>query len=95
MWTISAITSQNKNGGDSWGTLYGEPMGRPVVHYKKSKNLSDEAYIQSSDINSPEIIKTSQKIKRLSKTCAFALNDCIYASPEIFLDFLMSFIAKR
>ena len=36
---------QNKNGGDSWGTLYREPMGRLVLHYKKSKNLSGEAYI--------------------------------------------------
>ena len=59
-------------------------MGRSVLHYKKSKNLSGEAYIQSSDTNSPEIIKTSQKIERLIKTRAFALNDCIYASPDIF-----------
>ena len=87
--------SQNKNGGDSWGTLYREPMGRSVLHYKKSKNLSGEAYIQSSDTNSRGIIKTSQKIERVIKTRAFALNDCIYVSPEIFLDFLMSFIAKR
>ena len=27
-----------------WGTLYREPMGRLVLRYKKSKNLSDEAY---------------------------------------------------
>ena len=52
-------------------------MGRSVLHYKKSKNLSGEVYIQSSDTNSPGIIKTSQKIKRLIKTRAFALNDCI------------------
>ena len=60
---FSAITSQNKNGGDSGGTLYREPMGRSVLRYKKSKNLSGEAYIQSSDTNSPGIIKTSQKSK--------------------------------
>ena len=41
------MTSKNKNGGDSGGTLYREPMGRLVLHYKKSKNLSGEAYIQS------------------------------------------------
>ena len=69
-------------------TLYREPMGRSVLHYKKFKNLSGEVCIQSSDTNSPGIIKTSQKIERLIKTCAFALNDCIYASPEIFVGFL-------
>ena len=57
-------------------------MGRSVLHYKKSKNLSGEVYIQSSDTNSPGIIKTSQKIERLIKTHSFALNDCIYASPD-------------
>ena len=70
-------------------------MGRLVLGYKKSKNLSGEAYIQSSNTNSPGIIKTSQKVERLSKTRASALDYCIYASPETFLDFLMSFIAKR
>ena len=76
------------------GTLYREPMGRLVLCYKKSKNLSGEAYIQSSNTNLPGITKTSQKIERLSKTRALALDDCIFASPEIFMDFLMSFIAK-
>ena len=66
-----------------------------MLRYKKSKNLSGEAYIQSSNTNSPRIIKTIQKIERYSKIRALALDDCIYASPEIFLDFLMSFIAKR
>ena len=23
LWTLSAMTSKNKNGGDSWGILYG------------------------------------------------------------------------
>ena len=70
-------------------------MGRLVLRYKKSKNLSGEAYIQSSNANLPGIIKTSQKIERFSKTRVLELDDCIYASPEIFLDFLMLFIAKR
>ena len=70
-------------------------MGRLVLRYKKSKSLLGEAYIQSYNTNSPGIIKTSQKIERFSKTRALVLDDCIYASPEIFLDFLMSFIAKR
>ena len=61
------LPSQNKNGGDTWGTLYREPMGRLVLRCKKSKNHSGEAYIQSSNTNSPGIIKTSQKIERLSK----------------------------
>ena len=33
------------------GTLYREPMGRLVLRHKKSKNLSGEAYIQSSNTN--------------------------------------------
>ena len=61
----------------NWGTLYRQPMGRLVLRYKKSKNLSGEAYIQSSNTNSPGIIKTSQKIERFSKTRALALDDCI------------------
>ena len=41
---------------------------RLVLRYKKSKNLSGEAYIQSSNTNSPGIIKTSQKkLKGLAK----------------------------
>ena len=59
-------------------------MGRLVLRYEESKNLSGEAYIQSSNTNSPGIIKTSQKIERLSKTRALALDNCIYASPERF-----------
>ena len=77
-WTISAMTSRNKNGGDSMGTLYREPMGKLMLRYKKSKNLLGEAYIQSSNTNSPGITKTSQKIERLSKTRGLALDDCIF-----------------
>ena len=43
------MTSRNKNGGYSGGTLYREPMGRLVLRYEESKNLSGEAYIQSSN----------------------------------------------
>ena len=39
------MTSRNKNGSDSMGTLYRQPMGRLVLRYKKSKNLSGEAYV--------------------------------------------------
>ena len=48
------MTSRNKNGGDSMGTLYRHPMGRLVLRYsgyKKSKNPTGEAYIQSSNAN--------------------------------------------
>ena len=50
-------------------------MGKLVLRYKKSKNLSGEAYIQSSNTNSPGIIKTSQKIERFSKIRALLLDD--------------------
>ena len=33
IWMISAMTSQNKNGGDSGGTLYREPMKRSAFCY--------------------------------------------------------------
>ena len=33
-WALSAITSQNKNGGDSGGTLYREPMERLSFRYE-------------------------------------------------------------
>ena len=80
------MTSRNKNGGYRGETLYREPMGRLVLRYEESKNLSGEAYIQSSNTDLPGIIKTSQKIEKLSKTRALVLDDCIYASPERFLD---------
>ena len=47
-------------------------------------------YVQSSNTNSPGIIKTSQKIERLSKTCAFALDDCIYIRMPHLKDFWIS-----
>ena len=33
LWTISTMTSKNKNGGDSGGTLYREPMEGLAFHY--------------------------------------------------------------
>ena len=56
------MTSRNKNGGDSMGTLYGEPMGRLSFRYgdiKKSKNISGEAYIQSSNDNARVLLNLS------------------------------------
>ena len=33
LWTLSTMTSKNKNGGDSGGTLYREPMEGLAFHY--------------------------------------------------------------
>ena len=30
-WTLSVMTSKNKNGGDSWGTLHGKAYGEVDV----------------------------------------------------------------
>ena len=62
--------------GSLWGvfTLYREPMGRSVLHTIRNPKTFQVRHIiiESSDTNSPGIINTSQKIKRLSKTRAFA-----------------------
>ena len=34
----------NKNGGDSWGTLYGRPMERLAFHYDRHEEIAN--YIQ-------------------------------------------------
>ena len=73
--------SQNKNGSDILGDFMQEAYGE--VSDKKSKNLSGEAYTQSSNTNLPGIIKTTQIIERLSKAHAFALYDCIYSMPHL------------
>ena len=63
-------------GGFSTGILWG---GLQYYTIKNPKTFQvGHIYIQSSNTNSPGIIKTSQKIERLNKTCAFALDDCIY-----------------
>ena len=59
---------------------------------KKSKNISGEAYLQSSNANARVLLNLS--IFWLVFTRVFiipgelVLDDCIYASPERFLDFL-------
>ena len=39
-WTLSAMTSENKNGGDSWGTLYGRPMERLAFRYDRHEEIA-------------------------------------------------------
>ena len=60
-WTLSAMTSKNKNSGNSWGTLYGRPMERLVFRYDRHEEIaiyirmwnlySDVACILSSNGN--------------------------------------------
>ena len=81
------MTSRNKNGGNSMGTLYRQPMGRLVLRYsgyKKSKNLSGETYIQSSNANARVSLNLSIFWLVLVITGELILDDCIYASPESF-----------
>ena len=40
-WTLSAMMSKNKNGGDSWGTLYGRPMERLVFRYDRHEEVAN------------------------------------------------------
>ena len=62
---------------------------------QKSKNISGEAYIQSSNANARVCLNLSIFWLVFIIPGELVLDDCIYASPERFLDFLMSFIAKR
>ena len=39
-WTLSAMTSKNKNGGDSWGTLYGRPVERLAFRYDRHEEIA-------------------------------------------------------
>ena len=34
------MTSKNKNGGDSWGTLHGRPMERLAFHYDRHEEIA-------------------------------------------------------
>ena len=43
-WTLSTMTSKNKNGGDSWGTLYGRPMERLAIRYDRHEEMGDIHY---------------------------------------------------
>ena len=48
------MTSKNKNGSDSVGTLYREPMEGlrfTMINTKKSEDIPGEAYILSSNAN--------------------------------------------
>ena len=40
-WTLSTMTSKNKNGGDSWGTLYGRPMERLAIRYDRHEEIAN------------------------------------------------------
>ena len=40
LWTLTAMTSKNKNGGDSWGTLYGRPMERLAFRYDRHEEIA-------------------------------------------------------
>ena len=77
--------SQNKNGDDIWGNLYREPMEITMNDIKKSKNISGEAHIQSSNANARVLLNL------LIFWLVFiifiipgrlVLDDCPYASPE-------------
>ena len=68
------------------GTLYREPMGRLVLRHEKSKNLSGEAYIQSSNANARVLLNLSIFWLVFIIPGELVLDDCIYASPERFLD---------
>ena len=55
---------------------------------KKSKNISGEAYIQSFNANARVLINLSIFWLVFIIPGELASDDCIYASPERFLDFL-------
>ena len=44
LWTLSTMTSKNKNGGYSWGTLHGRPMEGLAFRYDRHEEI--ERYIQ-------------------------------------------------
>ena len=60
-------------------------MGRLVLRYEESKNLSGEAYIQSSNVNARVLLNLSI-FWLVFIIPGEVLDDCIYASPERFLD---------
>ena len=61
-------------------------MGRLVLRYEESKNLSSEAYIQSSNANVRVLLNLSIFWLVYIIPGKLVLDDCIYASPERFLD---------
>ena len=64
-WTLSAMTSKNKNGGDSWG-LCMEGLWRgwrfAMIGMKKLQDISDVACILSSNGNA-RVLLTFKKIR--------------------------------
>ena len=40
VWTLSEMMSKNKNGGDSWGTLYGKPLERLAFRYDRHEEIA-------------------------------------------------------
>ena len=48
-WTLCAMMSKSKNGGDSWGTLYGRPMEGLVFCYDRHKEITK--YIRMKDMH--------------------------------------------
>ena len=63
------------------GTLYREPMGRLSFRYddiKKSKNISGETYIQSSNANARVLLNLSIFWLVLVTPGELVLDDCIY-----------------
>ena len=48
LWTFSAMTSQNKNGRYSMGTLYGRPIERLVIRYDRLEEIT--RYIRMRNI---------------------------------------------
>ena len=55
---------------------------------KKSKNISGEAYIQSSNANARVLLNLSIFWLVFIIPDELVLDDCIYVSPERYLDFL-------
>ena len=55
---------------------------------KKSKNISGEAYVQPSNANADVLLNLSIFWLVFIIPGELVLDDCIYALPERFLDFL-------
>ena len=89
IWNLSAITSQNKNGSDMWG-LCTEILWRG---YRFAMNDINPKIFQVRHIyNHPMQMRmfclTFRFLTGFIISGELVLDDCIYASPERFLDFL-------
>ena len=56
-------------------------MGRLVLCYEESKNLSVEAYMQSSNTNACVLLNLSIFLAGFTISGELVLDDCIYAPP--------------